>query len=180
MSKAFEVEIDLYATIDKLLFFKSDLESYYWDREGEGDLPERERHQIASWMRLVGERALSLEDVVMHMGCPTVVVRVSKEERESLRCAVHLLDRSVDEGEPFDEILRSVATVLNAADVISLRATGGRPDAAARRAPAQIERIAPSSSSRMGLVLARIVPKSPPEPTEAEENEETPTRNVGS
>ena len=33
----------------------------------------------------------------------SVVVAVSTADRESLRCAVHLFDRSVDEGEPFEE-----------------------------------------------------------------------------
>jgi hypothetical protein len=180
MSWASEITIDLHATIDKLLLFKSDLEAYYWDRTGKGDLPESQRYQIALWMRRVSERTASLEDVVMHMGCPIVVVAASTADRESLRCAEHLFDRSVDEGEPFDEALRSVAAVLNAADIVCLRAAGGRPDAAARRGAAHIERVARTGGSRTGLVLARIVPNPPALRGEAEKNDETPTRNVGS
>jgi hypothetical protein len=178
MSRASEIKLDLHATIDKLLLFKSDLEAYYWDRTGEGDLPERQRYQIALWMRQVSERTVSLEDVVMHMGCPIVVVTASTAQSECLRCAVHLVDRSIDEGEPFDAVLRSVVAVLGAADLVCLRAAGGRPDAAARRDGAQIERIARSGGSRTGIV--RIVPNPRPLRAEAEKNDETPTRNVGS
>ena len=74
MSEASETQLDLHTTIDKLRLFKSDLEAYYWDRTGEGELPERQRYQIALWMKWVSERAVSLEDVVMRMGCPFVVV----------------------------------------------------------------------------------------------------------
>lgn len=178
MSRVSEIKLDLHATIDKLLLFKSDIEAYYWDRQGKGELSERHRHQIALWMRRVSERTLSLEDVVMHMGCPVVVVTVSKADRESLRCAAHLVDRSVDVGEAFGEVLRSVATVLNAADFVCRRAAGGKPEAAVRRDATRIERVARSGGSRTGLVLARIVPKSPPPPADSED--ETPTRNVGS
>jgi hypothetical protein len=178
MSRASETKLDLHATIDNLLRFKSDLEAYYWDRTGRG-LPEHQRYQIALWMRQVSERTALLEDVVMHMACPIVAVTVSTADRESLRCAVRLCDRSVDEEEPFDEALRSVAAVLNAADIVCLRAAGGRPDAADRRAVAQIERVARSGGSRTGLVVARIVPNSRSLPAVAEKNE-PPTRNVGS
>jgi hypothetical protein len=180
MSGASAFKLDLHATIDKLLLFKSDLEAYYWHRTGDGELPERQRYQIALWMRRVSERAVALEDVVMHMGCPIVVVTVSTADRESLRCAVHLFDRSVDEGESFDATLRSVTAVLNAADIVCLRAAGGRPDAVARRDAARIECVATTGGSRTGLVLARIVPNQPALRGEAEKNDETPTRNVGS
>jgi len=175
MSRVSEIKLDLHDTIDKLLLFKSDLEAYYW-----GHSPAVQRYQIALWMRRVSERTVALEDVVMHMGCPVVVVTVRTADRENLRCALHLFDRSVDEAEPFDEALRSVTAVLNAADLVCLRAAGGRPDAAARCDTAKVERIARTGGSRTGVVVARIVPNPPAMRADAEKNDQTPTRNVGS
>jgi hypothetical protein len=179
MSRVSEIKLDLHDTIDKLLLFKSDLEAYQWDCKGDGDLPDRQRRQIAFWMRRLSERAGALEDVVMHVGGPFVVVTVSRADRESLRSAIQRFDRSVDEGEPFDDALRSVATVLNAADLVCLRAAGGRPARATRRA-VEVERVGRPKQARRGLVLARIVPTPRRLSAEPEAHDETPTRNVGS
>ena len=174
-----EIRLDLHAITDKLLLLKSDLEAFYWNRTGDGELIERQRRQIAFSMRQVGERTVALEDIVLQMGCPMVVVTTGRAERERLRCAVHLFDRfeSLDEAEPFEAVLSSVAAVLNAADVVGLRAAGGRPDTVARRDAVRIGRVVASTGeSRTGIVLARIVPSPPP----AEKNDRTPSRNVGS
>jgi hypothetical protein len=180
MLGASDLKLDLHFTIDKLLLFKSDLEAYYWGHTGDGELRERQRYQIALWIRRVSERAIALEDLVMHMRCPIVVVTVSPADRENLRLAARLFDRSVDERELFDAALRSVTAVLNGADVVCLRAAGGRPDVVPRRDAAQIERVARIGGSHTGVVLARIVPNLPPMRAEAETNDTPPTRNVGS
>ena len=159
-----EIRLDLHAVIDKLLLFKSDLQAYYSDRAGDGELVERQRYQVAFSIRQVRERTDALEDILMHMGCPIVVVTVNGTQRERLRSAVHVFDRleSIDGVEPLDEVLCAVATVVSAADVVGLRAAGGRPDVAVRRDAALIERVAWAGASRTGTVVARIVPKSLP------------------
>ena len=171
MGRTSEIRLDLHAVTDKLHLFKSDLEAYYWERTGDAC----QRYQVGLWMRQVGERTAALEDLVMHLGCPAVVVTASTADGETLRCAVDLLDRWIDEGEAFDEVLRRVAAVLNAADTICLRAAGGKPDIAARRDAVTIERIARTRESGPGIVLARIVPN-PSFPRSGGR----PTRNVGS
>jgi hypothetical protein len=175
-----EVRLDLHAIIDTLFLLKSDLQVYYWDHSGEGRLHERQRYQIAVAMRQVSERIVGLEDVVMHIGCP--IVTVIGAGRESLRRAADLVDRyeSIDEAERFEEVLCNVTAVLNAADVVCLRAAGGRPDGAARRDVARIERLARTDGSRAGVVVARIVPSPQLRSAEVEKNDGTPNRNVGS
>jgi len=129
MLGASEVRLDLQGPIDDLRLLKSDLEAYYWERPDDGELQERQRYQMRLWMRQVGERTAALEDILMHMGTPTVVVSVaSTAEAETLRDAVTVFGRWVREGEPFDDVLRSVAVVLSTADMLWLRAAGGRPD----------------------------------------------------
>jgi hypothetical protein len=176
-----EVRLDLHAIIDTLLLLKSDLQVYYWDRNGEGRLHERQRYQIAVAMRQVSERIVALEDVVMHIGCPIIVTMIGAGG-ESLRDAADVVDRyeSIDEAERFEEVLCNVTVVLNAADVVCLRAAGGRPDTAPRRDVAQIERIARTDGSRAGVVVARIVPSPQLRSAEVERNDGTPNRNVGS
>ena len=108
--------------------FTSELEAYYWECSGDGEPDRHERFQISFWMRRIGERTAALEDVLMHMGTPTVVVPVATpDEGAVLRQAVVLLDRWIPEGEPFDDVRRCVADVLDAADVICLPAASGRP-----------------------------------------------------
>jgi hypothetical protein len=176
-----EITLDLHAIIDTLFLLKSDLHVYYLDHNREGRLHERQRYQIAVAMRQVSERILGLEDVAMHIGCP-IIVTVIGAARESLRCATDLVDRyeSIDDAERFEEVLCSVTAVLNAADVICLRAAGGRPEADARRDVVQIERIAKPDGSRAGVVLARIGPSPQLRSSEVEKSDETPNRNVGS
>jgi hypothetical protein len=123
------VRIDLQRAIDNLRSFKSDLEAYFWERPGDGETARHERYQIGFWMRLVGERTAVLEDVLMHMGTPTVIAPVaSPDEAAALRQAVVLVDRWIPEGEPFDDVRRCVADVLDAADILCLPAASGRPD----------------------------------------------------
>ena len=175
-----EIGLDLHAVIDKMLLLKSDLQAFHSDRAGDGELAERQREQIAFSMRQVRARTDALEDILMRMGCPVVVVSVNGAQRERLRSALHVFDRlaPIDEAEPFEDVLCAVVTVLNAADIVGLRAAGGRPGAVRRRA-AQVERIATTAGSGTGIVLARIVPKSVPQRDEVEQNL-APTRNVAS
>src|SRR5262245_21048273 len=174
MGGASETRVDLHAAIDRLLLFKSDLEAYYWSRSDD-----RERYQIALWMRQTSERTAALTDVLMHMGSPTVVVMASAADRDRLRSAVDGLDRGLDDARPFDEVLCVVGAVLSAADVVCLRAAGGRPDAAVCRDAVHVERIAMTGMRGTGIVLARIVPRTAPRrPTG--QGAGTPTRNVGS
>jgi hypothetical protein len=147
-----ETKLDLHATIDRLFLFKSDLEAYFWDRTGDAALDERQRYQIALWVRQVSDRSAELSDVLLHMGCSTVIVAVTPAERESLRCALANLDRWIDEGTAFDDVLRSVATILHAADVICLRAAGGRRDATAGRDAAPSEPVAIACETRGAVV----------------------------
>jgi hypothetical protein len=170
MRGPFEIRLDLHAMIDTLLLLKSDLQVYYAER-GDAWARESRRYQIAVAMRQVSERIVALEDVVMHVGCP-VVVTVGGPGGERLRCAVQLFDRyeSIDEDERFEDVLVCVTAALNAADVVCLRAAGGRVDV--RADAARIER--PASS---GVVIGRIGPS--PEAGSAEtQRDGTPTRYV--
>jgi hypothetical protein len=120
--------LDLQRPIDNLRLFKSDLEAYYWERTGDGEAQQRERYQIGFWMRQIGDRAAALEDILMHMGSPTVIVAVGSEaEGGALRDAIVALDRWIPEGEPFDDVRRCVASVVHAADLVGLSAAGARP-----------------------------------------------------
>ena len=124
-----ELRLDLQAPIDNLRSIGADLEVYYWERPGKADIRERERYQVSLWIRQVSERTAALEGIVMHMGARAVVLAgVGPAERQALRSATKFLDRWIREDEPFNDVLRQVATILNAADVICLRAAGGRPE----------------------------------------------------
>jgi hypothetical protein len=112
----------------------------------------------------VSERAIALEDLVMRLGA-SVVVTAKRAAAESLRCAVHRMDRldSIDDAEPFDEVVSRVIDALHAADVVCLRAAGGRPNVTIRH-DVRVERLARTDGSRSGVVVARIGPPSPSEP----------------
>jgi hypothetical protein len=175
MGGASRIKIDLHPIVDTLRLLESDLHASYWDCAGDGELLDRRRRQLAFAMRLVRERVAAFQDLVLRMGCSVVRVGESRAERGRLRAAVQLLERfrSIDDAEPFDQLLCSVTAVLNAADVVSLRAAGGRPEAPSRSDAARIEHIA---IEKGGIVLARIVPHPPPRSAEVA----TDARNVGS
>lgn len=123
-----EMRLDLQAPLDNLRSLIGDLEVFYWERPGEGEMLEAARYQIGFWIRQVSERAAALQGILLHMGTPAVVLTgVNLAEREALRGAANRLDRWIPEGEPFEGALRIVAAILNAADLISLKAAGGRP-----------------------------------------------------
>jgi len=129
MTGTSEMTLDLQSAIDSLRSLKGDLEAFYWDRSGDADTQSRERYQTSLWIRLVGERTAALEGIVMHLGTTAVMVSgVSPGELETLRGALTVLDRWIQESEPFDDVLQSVTAILNAADVLCLRAAGGRPE----------------------------------------------------
>jgi len=164
MAGTSEIELDLHAVVDRLLLLKADLQAYC----GARDLQDARRNHVAFAIRQVSERALALEDVVMRVGAPVVVVTARRAAAESLRCAVHRLDRldSIDDTEPFDEVVSCVIDALHAADVVGLRAAGGRPDVAGHH-DVCVERLARTDGSRTGIVVARIGP--PPSSSIADE-----------
>jgi hypothetical protein len=153
MAGTSDIELDLHAVADRLLLLKADLQAY----GGACDPQEARRDHVAFAIRQVSERALALEDLVMRVGAPVVVVTAKRAAAESLRCAVHRLERldSIDDAEPFDEVVSCVIDALHAADAICLRAAGGRPDVAVRR-DVRVERLARTDGSRTGVVVARI------------------------
>ena len=125
-----ELRLDLQDPIDNLRSLRGDLELYYWERPGHGEQREHERYQVSLWIRQVSERTAALESILLHMGTSSVVLStVGTSEREALRSASGLLSHWIREEEPFEQVLRTVAGVLNAADVICLRAAGGSAEA---------------------------------------------------
>jgi hypothetical protein len=125
-----ELRLDLQGPIDNLRSIRGDLELYYWERPGQGEQQERERYQVSLWIRQVSERTAALESILLHMGTASLVLSaVGTGEREALRSAASLLGCWIREEEPFEQVLRTVAGVLNAADIICLRAAGGRAEA---------------------------------------------------
>ena len=156
MSGTSDIKLDLHAVIDRLLLLKADLQAY----RGR-DLDAR-RDQIACVIRQVSERAVMLEDVVMRVGAPAVVVTAKRATAESLRCAVHRFDLlgSIDDAEPFDEVVSCVIDALHAADVVGLRAAGGRPEVALRH-DVRVDRLVRADGSRTGVVVALVGPRPP-------------------
>jgi hypothetical protein len=125
-----ELRLDLQGPIDDLRSIRGDLEVYYWERPGHGEQQARERYQVSLWIRQVSERTAALEGILLHLGTPSIVLNaVATSEREALRSAAALLGCWIREEEPFEQVLRTVAGVLHAADVICLGAAGGRAEA---------------------------------------------------
>jgi hypothetical protein len=175
MAGTSDIEIDLYAVVDRLLLLKADLQAYRSAR----DPQDVRREQIAFTIRQVSERAVALEDLAMRIGASVVVVTAGSATAESLRCALHRFDRldSIDDAEPCDEVVSSVIDALHVADVVSLRAAGGRSDLATVRQDVRVERLAWSDGSRPGVVVARI---GPPPPSAAASDDDRAARSVGS
>jgi hypothetical protein len=156
MAGTSDIKLDLHAVVDRLWLLKADLQSF-WD-----DAPEAfDVRQLAIAIRQVSERAMALEDLVMRLGASVVNVTTKRAATESLRCAVHRFDRLdlIDDAKPFDDVVSCVIDALHAADVICLRAAGGRPDVI--RDDVRIERLARTEGSRTGIVVGRIGPPSP-------------------
>ena len=129
-----DLRLDLQGPIDGLRSIRGDLELYYWERPGHGEQHERERYQVSLWIRQVTERTATLEGILLHKGTPALVLNgVGTSERDALRSAARFLGCWIREEEPFEQVLRTVAGVLNAADVIALRAAGGSPEPGAGR-----------------------------------------------
>jgi len=129
-----DLRLDLQAPIDNLRSIRGDLELYYWERPGHGEQRERERYQVSLWIRQVSERTTALEGIVLHMGSSSVALTaVDAAEREALGSSAKLLARWIGDEEPFEHVLRTVAAILQAADVICLSAAGGRREPGAGR-----------------------------------------------
>ena len=158
MAGTSDVKLDLNCVLDKLLLLKADLQAY---RDDACDLHEPRRMQITFALRRVSERALALEDLVVHLGAGAVVVTAQHEAAERLRSAVVRFDRldSIEEGDPLDDVVSRVLDALHAADVVYLRAAAGRPAAEPHR-DVQVDRFAHANGSR-GVVVARIGPRPP-------------------
>src|SRR5262245_18979751 len=125
-----EMTLDLQAPIDNLRSIVGDLEAYYWERSDGGEADACERYQVGLWLRQVSERTAVLLAILMHMGSRAVVLTgIGPAEREALARAATALDRWIRDDEPFHEVLGHVSTILSAADMIALRAAGGRPEA---------------------------------------------------
>lgn len=159
MAGTSDIELDLHAIVDRLWLLKADLQSYC---DGSLEPYDVRRRQLAIAIRQVSERAASLEDLVMRMGASVVIVTTKRATAESLRCAVLRFDRLdlIDDAKPFDDVVSCVIDALHAADVICLRAAGGRPDVAVRQ-DVRVERLARPDDSRTGIVVARIGPPPP-------------------
>src|SRR5689334_11809588 len=100
MAGASDIELDLHVAIDRLLFLKADLQGHCGIVR---DPHDARREQLAFVIRQVSERAIAIEDVVMRVGASVVVVNAKRAVAESLRCAMHRLDRmdSSDDAESF-------------------------------------------------------------------------------
>ena len=159
MARTSDITLDLHAVVDKLLLLKADLQAYCI---GAADLHDGRRDEMAFAIRQLSQRATEVEDIVMRVGEPVIVVTAKRATAESLRCAVHRFHRleSIDETEPFDEVMACVLDALHAADVVGLRAAGGRPAVAVRH-DVRVERLARTDGSRTGIVVARIGPPPP-------------------
>jgi hypothetical protein len=159
MAGTSDIKLDLHAIVDRLWLLKADLQSYCDDSLERYDVP---RQQLAIAIRQVSERAMALEDLVMRVGASVVIVTMKRAAAESLRCAVHRFDRLdlIDDAKPVDDVVSCVIDALHAADVICLRAAGGRPDVAVRH-DVRVERLARPDGSRTAIVVARIGPPPP-------------------
>ena len=142
MARTSDITLDLHAVVDKLLLLKADLQAYCI---GAADLHDGRRDEMAFAIRQLSQRATEVEDIVMRVGEPVIVVTAKRATAESLRCAVHRFHRleSIDETEPFDEVMACVLDALHAADVVG------------------VERLARTDGSRTGIVVARIGPPPP-------------------
>src|SRR5262245_42002 len=129
--------LDLQVPIDNLRSIKCDLELYHWERPAaHRDQQDRERYQVGIWIRQVSDRTATLEAIQLHMGTSTIVLPpAGAVELEALRSATALLGCWIRDDAPFEQVLPTVAAILNAADVIGLAAAGGRPEPRVRRPP---------------------------------------------
>ena len=129
-----EAVVDLQAPIDCLRSIKSDLEAYYWNHEGDGELQESRRFQISFWIRLITDRTATLEGLLFQKHSSRLVVRgLTTEESAALVDASKVLDQWIHEEETFATVLLTIGRLLAAADCIGLSAAGGTPVVPATR-----------------------------------------------
>ncbi len=122
------VTVDLQEAIDNLRLLRSDLEAYLWEQTADTVAAGDDRYQIAFWARQVTDRTAGLEMILMHKGSPRLVLAgADAADEAALRGASQVLDQWIREDEPFREVARKVAAILQAADRIGLTAAGGRP-----------------------------------------------------
>ena len=113
-----ERTIDLQQGLDGLRALRSEVEAYYFDL---GTMERQHaRLQITTWMRMLAERALAIEYLILQFTTPHVAIRGHEGDVASL---VECLDHAT----PLEQVRRLVATALSEADCIVLAAAAGRP-----------------------------------------------------
>ena len=123
-----ETVIDLQTPVDCLRSIKSDLEAYYWDPPVGGEVRPTRRHEIAFWIRLIGDRTGALEALILQKGSSRVVVRgLSDDEHAAVVAAAKVLNQWIQEDEAFPNVLGTIRDILVAGDRIGLGAAGGTP-----------------------------------------------------
>jgi len=123
-----ETVIDLQTPIDCLRSIKSDLEVYYWEPPGPGDARPARAHEVAFWIRLIGDRTGALEALALQKGSPLVVAYgLADDEHDAVVAAAKVLNQWIPEDAAFPKALAAVREILAATDRIGLGAAGATP-----------------------------------------------------
>src|SRR5436190_482326 len=84
MARTSDITLDLHAVVDKLLLLKADLQAYCI---GAADLHDGRRDEMAFAIRQLSQRATEVEDIVMRVGEPVIVVTAKRAPATSARPA---------------------------------------------------------------------------------------------
>ena len=123
-----ETVIDLQTPIDCLRSIKSDLEVYYWEPTGPGDARPARAHEVAFWIRLIGDRTGALEALVLQKGSSLVVAYgLADDEHDAIVAAAEVLNQWIPEDVALPKALAAVREILAAPDRIGLGAAGATP-----------------------------------------------------
>jgi hypothetical protein len=114
--------------LDRFRGLKSDLEIYYAEQPRGDEGPGSHRFQILVWLRQLSDRIIGLEGLALVLPDAPVMAGLSRGEQDALAVVARVLDRWIEEDEPFDDVRRTVALILSAADCVALNAARcGRP-----------------------------------------------------
>ncbi len=114
--------------LDRFRGLKSDLELYHAEQSPEDTGPGSRRFQVRVWIRQLTDRIAVLEDIALRMPDTPVAAGLGWAEQNELAIAARVLNRWIEETEPFDDVRRIVALILSAAECVTLNAArGGRP-----------------------------------------------------
>jgi hypothetical protein len=80
------------------------------------------------WLRQLADRISGLESLALVLPDGPVAAGLSSSEQDALEIVARVLDRWIEEDEPFEDVRRTVALILSAADCVALNAARcGRP-----------------------------------------------------